>query len=173
MRSSHSTSARANSASSNSARISPKRRVAADGEQGGAVTKSIAEFATRLDFTDLPAQVVHDCKRRIADTIGCAIAAFDEEPVRIARRVKSLVLTSYLPPQPGEQSTRRGGIAPRARPRHAFHHSLNMGCMGLELANMFFVPRDGTAQGRGHLSLVFQGRLDLPDAGPVPLDCLA
>ena len=50
-------------------------------------TKSIADFATRLDFADLPAEVVHDCKRRIADTIGCAIAAFDEEPVRIARSV--------------------------------------------------------------------------------------
>ncbi|MEA3025036.1 MAG: 2-methylcitrate dehydratase [Alphaproteobacteria bacterium] len=50
-------------------------------------TKSIAGFATRLDYDDLPAEVVHDCKRRIIDTIGCAIAAFDEEPVRIARAV--------------------------------------------------------------------------------------
>jgi 2-methylcitrate dehydratase len=50
-------------------------------------TKSIAEFAVRLDYGDLPADVVHDCKRRILDTIGCAIAAFDEEPVRIARAV--------------------------------------------------------------------------------------
>ncbi|MEA2979695.1 MAG: 2-methylcitrate dehydratase [Alphaproteobacteria bacterium] len=50
-------------------------------------TKSIAGFATRLDYDDLPAEVVHDCKRRIIDTIGCAIAAFDEEPTRIARAV--------------------------------------------------------------------------------------
>ena len=50
-------------------------------------TKSIAEFATRLTFDDLPAEVVHDCKRRIIDTIGCAIAAFDAEPSRIARAV--------------------------------------------------------------------------------------
>jgi 2-methylcitrate dehydratase len=50
-------------------------------------TSSIAESAARLDFADLPAEVVHDCKRRIIDTIGCAIAAFDEEPVRIARAV--------------------------------------------------------------------------------------
>lgn len=50
-------------------------------------TRSIAEFATRLGFADLPAEVVHDCKRRIIDTIGCAIAAFDDEPVRIARAV--------------------------------------------------------------------------------------
>ena len=50
-------------------------------------TKSIAEFSTRLDYADLPANVVHDCKRRIIDTVGCAIAAFDEEPSRIARAV--------------------------------------------------------------------------------------
>ena len=50
-------------------------------------TRSIAEFATRLDYADLPAGVIHDCKRRIIDTIGCAIAAFDDEPVRIARTV--------------------------------------------------------------------------------------
>ena len=49
--------------------------------------QSIAEFAIRLDYADLPAEVVHDCKRRIIDTIGCAIAAFDEEPPRIARAV--------------------------------------------------------------------------------------
>src|SRR4051812_24194724 len=50
-------------------------------------TKGMAEFAARLDYTDLPDNVVHDCKRRIIDTIGCALAAFDEEPVRIARAV--------------------------------------------------------------------------------------
>src|ERR1044072_7634932 len=50
-------------------------------------TRSIAEFSTRLDYADLPAEVAHDCKRRIIDTIGCAIAAFDEEPARIARAV--------------------------------------------------------------------------------------
>src|SRR4029077_3854917 len=50
-------------------------------------TKSIAEFSTRLDYADLPANVVHDCKRRIIDTVGAGIAAFDEEPSRIARAV--------------------------------------------------------------------------------------
>jgi 2-methylcitrate dehydratase len=50
-------------------------------------TKSIAEFSARLSYDDLSAELVHDCKRRIIDTIGCAVAAFDEEPVRIARAV--------------------------------------------------------------------------------------
>ena len=46
-------------------------------------TRNMAEFATRLGYADLPPEVVHDCKRRIIDTIGCAIAAFDAEPVRM------------------------------------------------------------------------------------------
>jgi 2-methylcitrate dehydratase len=50
-------------------------------------TKSMAEFAAGLGYQDLPAAVVHDCKRRIIDTIGCALAAFDERPVGIARAV--------------------------------------------------------------------------------------
>jgi 2-methylcitrate dehydratase len=50
-------------------------------------TKSMAEFATRLSYADLPHEVVHDCKRRIIDTVGCAIAAFDAEPARVARSV--------------------------------------------------------------------------------------
>jgi len=50
-------------------------------------TSSIATFAVRLNDAELPTEVVHDCKRRMIDTIGCAIAAFDDEPVRIARAV--------------------------------------------------------------------------------------
>jgi 2-methylcitrate dehydratase len=50
-------------------------------------TRSIAELTARLNYADLPAEVVRDCKRRIIDTIGCAIAAFDDEPVRVARAV--------------------------------------------------------------------------------------
>jgi len=52
-----------------------------------AITESISAFATRLEYADLPAEAVHDCKRRIVDTVGCALAAFDDEPVRIARAV--------------------------------------------------------------------------------------
>lgn len=47
----------------------------------------IADYATALDFANLPAAVVHDCKRRLIDTVGCAVAGFDDEPSRIARAV--------------------------------------------------------------------------------------
>ena len=50
-----------------------------------AITRSIVEFAGRLDFSALPVAVVHDCKRRIIDTIGCAIGGIDSEPAKIAR----------------------------------------------------------------------------------------
>jgi 2-methylcitrate dehydratase len=50
-----------------------------------AITRSIVEFAVRLDPSALPIAVVHDCKRRIIDTIGCAIGGFDAEPSQIAR----------------------------------------------------------------------------------------
>jgi 2-methylcitrate dehydratase len=57
-------------------------------------TRSIAEFAVRLGYSDLPAAVVHDCKRRVIDTVGCAIAAFDAEPARVARAVAARAAVS-------------------------------------------------------------------------------
>ncbi len=48
-------------------------------------TEFLAEYATRLRFDQLPAEVVHDTKRKLIDTLGCAIGAFDEAPCRIAR----------------------------------------------------------------------------------------
>lgn len=50
-----------------------------------ATVRRIAEYVAGLRFEDLPAEAVHACKRRIADTLGCALAAFDAEPCRIAR----------------------------------------------------------------------------------------
>ena len=47
----------------------------------------IADYTSALRFTDLPAAVVHECKRRILDTLGCGLGAFDAEPSRIARKI--------------------------------------------------------------------------------------
>src|SRR5262245_13325121 len=38
-------------------------------------------------WNTLPYHVIHESKRRIIDTLGCAIAAFDSEPARIARHI--------------------------------------------------------------------------------------
>src|SRR6266436_5940070 len=51
----------------------------------------IADYASTLAYGDLPAQVVHECRRRIVDTVGCALGAFDEEPSRIARALAARV----------------------------------------------------------------------------------
>lgn len=50
-------------------------------------TRELAAYATKLRFEDLSTDAVHECKRRLIDTLGCAIGAFDAEPSRIARAV--------------------------------------------------------------------------------------
>jgi 2-methylcitrate dehydratase len=50
-----------------------------------ATVRAIADYASGLTFASLPAEAVHACKRRIADTLACGIAAYDAEPSRIAR----------------------------------------------------------------------------------------
>lgn len=47
----------------------------------------IVDYALTTDFAHLPEAVVHECKRRLIDTFGCAVAGFDEAPSRIARLV--------------------------------------------------------------------------------------
>ena len=47
--------------------------------------QEITDRVCALQFADLPASVAHECRRRIIDTLGCGIAAFDCEPARMAR----------------------------------------------------------------------------------------
>lgn len=49
----------------------------------------MAEFATGLRFESLPADVVHEAKRVVIDSLGCALGAWREEPCAIARTVAS------------------------------------------------------------------------------------
>ena len=49
--------------------------------------RELSEYAAGLAYDELPAPVVHECKRKLLDTLGCAIGAFDAEPARIARAV--------------------------------------------------------------------------------------
>lgn len=55
------------------------------------LSEKMANFAHRLSFKDLPRDVVHEVKRRVIDSIGCALGAFDSEPCQIARAVARLV----------------------------------------------------------------------------------
>ena len=49
----------------------------------------LANFACSLNFEDLSADVVHEVKRRLIDSLGCALGAWNEEPCTIARAVVS------------------------------------------------------------------------------------
>src|SRR5256885_14843770 len=49
----------------------------------------LADYACSLQFEDLSKEVVHEVKRRVIDSIGCALGAWNEEPCVIARTVAS------------------------------------------------------------------------------------
>jgi 2-methylcitrate dehydratase len=53
------------------------------------LAEKFADFSVGLTFEDLPAPVVHEVKRRIIDSIGCALGAWNAEPCVIARQVAS------------------------------------------------------------------------------------
>jgi 2-methylcitrate dehydratase len=52
-----------------------------------ATTVRLVDFALQSEFGALSAETVHECKRRLIDTIGCAIGAFDEPLSLQARAV--------------------------------------------------------------------------------------
>jgi 2-methylcitrate dehydratase len=49
----------------------------------------LANFACSLNYEDLGKNVVHEVKRRLIDSLGCALGAWHEEPCTIARNVVS------------------------------------------------------------------------------------
>jgi 2-methylcitrate dehydratase len=49
----------------------------------------LAAFACSLNYEDLSQNVVHEVKRRLIDSLGCALGAWHEEPCTIARTVVS------------------------------------------------------------------------------------
>jgi 2-methylcitrate dehydratase len=53
--------------------------------------KQIADHGRDRRWHKLPAPILHESKRRIIDTLGCAIAAFDAEPSRVARELGTRV----------------------------------------------------------------------------------
>ncbi len=56
----------------------------------------LSTYACGLTYEALPAEVVHQIKRTLIDTLGCAMGAFHAEPSRIARGLAESV-TSRLP----------------------------------------------------------------------------
>src|SRR5256886_12177757 len=49
----------------------------------------LASYSSSFRFEDLSNEVVHEVKRRVIDSLGCALGAWNEEPCAIARKVAS------------------------------------------------------------------------------------
>lgn len=51
----------------------------------------LARYCQALCYDDLPDAVVHEVKRRVLDSLGCALGAWNAPPCRIARRIGQAV----------------------------------------------------------------------------------
>jgi 2-methylcitrate dehydratase len=51
------------------------------------IADRLAQYAATLRYTQLPAPVVHEVKRRLLDSLGCAFGAWTSAPARIARQI--------------------------------------------------------------------------------------
>jgi 2-methylcitrate dehydratase len=54
----------------------------------------LSAYACKLTYQDLPNEVVHQVKRTLVDTMGCALGGFHAEPSIIARRLASRITSS-------------------------------------------------------------------------------
>ena len=50
-------------------------------------TRTLAEYVTRLSYERLTESTIREAKKRLIDSIGCALGGFDSEPAAIARRM--------------------------------------------------------------------------------------
>src|ERR1700736_1743116 len=71
----------------------PMQNSSADWSFNFPMTKTLAhqlaDYACSVRFEDLSKETVHEVRRRMVDSIGCAIGAWNEEPCKIARSVAS------------------------------------------------------------------------------------
>ncbi len=51
------------------------------------IAQTLADYAVKLRYEDLPAEVVRAVKRTIIDTIGCAIGGYEAGPSQIALKL--------------------------------------------------------------------------------------
>ena len=51
------------------------------------IADNLARYAYNLKYADLSSQVIHEVKRRFIDSIGCALAAKNAEPVKIIKKL--------------------------------------------------------------------------------------
>ena len=59
------------------------------------LAEQFSEYVSSLSYKDVPASVVQETKKRIVDSLGCAIGAYNAEPVKISRKVAEAVTTKH------------------------------------------------------------------------------
>src|SRR3990170_3746386 len=59
------------------------------------LAERLAIYTNSLHYEDLPEDVIHEVKRRVIDSLGCALGAYNSEPVRIAMEVARPVESTY------------------------------------------------------------------------------
>jgi 2-methylcitrate dehydratase len=58
------------------------------------LVEKLSAYAAGLRYEDLPGEVMHQAKRLIVDTVGCALGGYWSEPARIARDLAATVRSS-------------------------------------------------------------------------------
>lgn len=53
------------------------------------LAEKLADYVHSTNYNVVPENVIHETKKRIIDSLGCAIGAFNEEPIKISRKVAS------------------------------------------------------------------------------------
>lgn len=51
------------------------------------VAQQLADYVDSVNYQVIPENVIHETKKRIIDSLGCAIGAFNAEPVKISRKI--------------------------------------------------------------------------------------
>lgn len=101
-----------------------------------ATLRKLTDFTHELAYDDIPPEAIHECKRRILDTLACALGAFSAEPSKIARAVARGT--------GGERSARILFSLERSAPEHAaFANGVMIRYLDLN---------DATGSGGGHPS---------------------
>ncbi len=54
----------------------------------------LANYVESVNYGDIPVSVLHETKKRVIDSLGCAIGAFNSDPVKASRRVAEAAFVS-------------------------------------------------------------------------------
>src|SRR6185503_19940410 len=60
----------------------------------GTLVEQLSTYASGLRYDSLPPEVVHQAKRLILDSVGCALGGYWSDPARIARDIAATVRSS-------------------------------------------------------------------------------